>query len=127
MSMFVVRRVDYIPAGGYQPEMLALVEEADQTGGFIVIQKAASDSPGEVEAGLDGPCLVRPDGETAYHAVDSYSILPRTIILRLTPHGAEALGLPAVVELPHELSPADLSLLSDRLAHMLGSSDTVVG
>ena len=124
--MFVVRRVDHVPAGDYQPEMLALVEEMDQTGDFIVIQRAASDDPDEVELGLDGPCLVRPDGETAYHAVESYSIGPDAIILRLTEQGAEALGLPAVVELPHELSDADLSLLGDYMADMLGSSDAAM-
>jgi hypothetical protein len=120
MNLFTVRRVDYVSAQGYEPEMLALVEEEDQTGDFIVIQRAEQDDPDEVELGLSGPCLVRPGGETAYNAVESYDVSPDQITLRLTPDGAQALGLDQLVELRHHLPDAEIFRLRDLLATILG-------
>jgi hypothetical protein len=119
MNLFTVRRIDHLPAHDYEPEQLALVEELDQTGDFIVIQKAEHDDPEEVELGLGGPCVLRPSGETAYNAVDSYEISPTAITLRFTLEGARDLGLDPLIELPHELSQADIGRLGDVLAAML--------
>ncbi len=117
--MFIVRRVDREIVEAWDTDNLVLVEERDQTGNFLMVQAPLFDTSEDADIGQDGPCIVRPDGECAYHAVVSYRLTRTSIESQFTPAAAADLDLPERLALVLDVADDDLDRLGTGLGELL--------
>ena len=119
--MFTVRRVDreVVENHPWDTDCLVLVEERDQTGDFLMVQSGLWDDPQDADLGQDGPCVVRPDGECAYHAVQAYRLTRTSITFHFTSPAAASLALPERLTLALDLPEEDFEILRASLPEML--------
>jgi hypothetical protein len=104
--------------------MLALVEERDGTGEFLVFQAFDAYDDQDRRLGEAGTCVVRPDGETAYHAVRHYVVDAAVLHLSFTGEGAAQLGLASELTLGLEISPGQRAVMLHWMSVMLGPERT---
>ncbi len=116
-TVFLARRVDRELLDDSRTDNLALVEEADQIGDLLLFQVALdSATDQDLALGVDGTCVVRPDGQTACHAAVYYSPSRTTLTLGLTCGAAEDLELPERTALTLDVPDEDFQRLADGLA-----------